>query len=75
MIAPLHTNPKRPTRSHSARMAAARAAVAAVLLRDAQSPAVSIAAWKAWLYVGWIVFVIVMYALSMSGSISAASAG
>jgi hypothetical protein len=75
MIAPLQTDPKRPTQSNSPHLAAARAAVAAVLLRDAQPPAVSIAVWKAWLFVGWIVFVIVTYALYMSGSISAVVEG
>ena len=68
MIAPLQTEAER-SLAESGRWAIARAAVADILLRDTQSPAPPIAAWKAWLFVGWVAFVTVVYALLMSGLI------
>lgn len=74
MIAPLQTEAE-PASEASSRFAAARAAVAAILLRDAQAPAPPIAAWRAWLFVGWVGLVTVVYALVMSGLIRTGSAG
>ncbi|HWB13257.1 MAG TPA: hypothetical protein VG826_28785 [Pirellulales bacterium] len=74
MIAPLQTETER-SRAASGRFTAARAAVAAILLRDTGPPAPAIAAWKAWLFVGWVGFVTIVYALLMSGWTPALSAG
>jgi hypothetical protein len=72
MIAPLQTEERSPA---SARLSVARAAIAAILLRGAPSPAPSVAAWKAWLFVGWVGFVTVVYALLMSGLLRTSLAG
>jgi hypothetical protein len=66
MIAPLQTETER-SPAESGRFAVARAAVAAILLGNTEAPAPPIAAWKAWLFVGWVAFVTVAYGLLMSG--------
>ncbi|HEV3341435.1 MAG TPA: hypothetical protein VG125_13785 [Pirellulales bacterium] len=74
MIAPLQTEAER-SPATSDRLAAARAALAGILLRDARSPSPPIVAWKAWLFVAWVAFVTVVYALLMSGLIRPGPAG
>ena len=74
MIAPLQTEAD-DSPAASGRWVTARAAVAAIFIHDAQAPAPPIAAWKAWLFVGWVAFVTVAYALLMSGLIRTDSAG
>ncbi|HQU42714.1 MAG TPA: hypothetical protein PK867_07870 [Pirellulales bacterium] len=41
--------------------------IAAMLLGDATMPAPPIAAWKAWLFVAWLLATGAAYAVSMSG--------
>ncbi|HVX12001.1 MAG TPA: hypothetical protein VHC22_12530 [Pirellulales bacterium] len=65
MIAPLQTDPK-PRSNVSRRLMAARAVVAATLLSSTRRPA-SIASWKAWLVVAWVVLTLTVYGLSLSG--------
>lgn len=67
MIAPLQLDPKDGSTGVSPKLRAARAAIAAMLLRDAGPPVPAIATWKAWLFVAWLCFSITAYALSMSG--------
>lgn len=69
MIAPLQINPKVGRSDGSPKLRAARAAIAAMLLRDVGPPAHTIAAWKAWLFVAWLSISITAYVLSMSGMV------
>jgi hypothetical protein len=75
MIAPLQTEPERRTDSKSPRLVAARAALAAILLRDIEKPAPPIPAWQAWGFIAWVGFVTVSYALFMSGMFAASTPG
>jgi hypothetical protein len=67
MIAPLQTKSDHRSRSASPRLVAARAAIASILLRNTETPAPPIRAWKAWLFIVWIGLATVSYALAMSG--------
>lgn len=66
MIAPLQIDPKHGP-DGSPKLRAARATIAAMLLRDAGPPAPRIAAWKAWLFAAWVSITVTAYAISMSG--------
>jgi hypothetical protein len=68
MIAPLPTETER-SPAASGTWAVARAAVAAILLRGAETPPPPVVVWKAWLFVAWVGVVTVVYALLMSGLI------
>ncbi len=67
MIAPLETKSERRPPGVSPRLRAARSVIAAMLLGDATMPAPPIAAWKAWLFVAWLLATGAAYAVSMSG--------
>lgn len=63
MIAPLRTEKKTRT---SRRLSAAHAMIAAMFLKSQETPP-PIAAWKAWLFMAWVVLTAIAYALSMAG--------
>ena len=65
MIAPVRL-PETTARRASRRLRLARHFVAATLLRhSAEAAGPPIAAWKAWLFVGWFVLVTVVFGLAM----------
>lgn len=75
MIAPLQTKADHRSHTVSPRLVAARAAIAAILLRNLETPAPPMRAWRAWLFIAWIGFVTVSYALAMSGWLAANNPG
>lgn len=67
MIAPLKTEPEERSFSTRRRLRAARRVIASMLLAEDGAQPSPVAHWKAWLFVGWAVLALAVYALLMSG--------
>ena len=69
MIAPLRGPSQRKSgRSRNERLEIARRIVAATLLpRAGEDRGTQVAAWRAWLFAGWMAITAIIYGLSMAG--------